>query len=139
MQRLFQGRPPLIGMIHLGELPGQEGFTSQEALESRALEDLRALEGGGIDAVLVENWKDESPGPTVSAEAEAAIRAVTRSVTLAASVPVGLNVLPNDHRAALSIARACGAAFVQLDVFVDPVRSSPRPRGGHGVPPQARG
>jgi membrane complex biogenesis BtpA family protein len=38
-------------------------------------------------------------------------------------LPVGVNVLPNDYKAAFAIAKECNAAFVQLDVFTDKVKT----------------
>jgi hypothetical protein len=49
---------------------------------------------------------------------------VTREVCRHASIPVGLQVLLNDWRRSLTIAKATGARFVRLDHFVDRVRIS---------------
>ena len=123
------GLPPgaLVGVVHLGRLPGQPGSPGMAELVARALRDLVALQGqgpgDGVDAVLLENWEDTSPGPFVGPDSVAALTVIAREVRAAARVPVGINVLPNDYRAALSIAGATGLAFVQLDVFVDAVRT----------------
>jgi membrane complex biogenesis BtpA family protein len=121
VELLPQDRKTLIGMIHLGELTGQPEFAGVDALVAQALADLAALERGGIDAVLVENWKDQSRAPFVDAESAAVMGAILETVVNAAQVPVGVNVLPNDYRTALSIAAEAGARFVQLDVFSDAV------------------
>ncbi|RMG09321.1 MAG: phosphorybosylanthranilate isomerase [Planctomycetota bacterium] len=113
----------LIGMVHLGPLPGQGGSPGLAALTAGALADARALEEAGFDAVLVENWRDESPGPFVSPQDGEAIEAIAGAVARAVGVPVGLNVLPNDYRTAFAVADRLGLAFVQLDVLVDPVRT----------------
>lgn len=113
---------PLIGVVHLGRLPGQEG-ADLDAVRAAALADVRALEEGGADAVLLENWQDQSPGPFVAPDTVAALAVVARGVVAAASLPVGLNVLPNDYRAGLAVAAVSGARFVWLDVFSDAVRT----------------
>lgn len=117
------GGGALIGVLHLGELLGQPGFRGVEAEVATALRDAELLQAGGLDALIIENWRDTSPGPFVGPESVACLAAVARAVVERARVPVGINVLPNDYRAAFALARACGLAFVQLDVLVDPVRT----------------
>lgn len=119
LSELFD-RKPLIGMVHLGALPGSprdEGDFSRTL--RRAVEDVRALESGGLNAVMVENFFDAPfyrtgvPAHTVAAMTRA-VMAVRESV----SIPVGVNVLRNDATAALAIAHLCGAQFVRCNVYV---------------------
>lgn len=110
----------LLGMIHLDPLPGSPGSPGLDALIERALADARVLAEHGAAAALLENWKDQSPGPFVDAAAATALGAIARAVAQATRLPLGVNVLPNDYRAAFSLA-ACGVRFVWLDVFVDRV------------------
>lgn len=117
------GTRTIIGVLHLGRLLGQPGFEGLEVVTARALEDARLLEAGGCDALIVENFADTSPGPFVGPEAVACLAHVCERVRRHVALPVGLNVLPNDYRAAFALARTCGLAFVQLDVLVDPVRT----------------
>jgi len=51
---------PLIGMVHLLPLPGSYSHRGEglRAVLERALSDLAALEEGGADAALVENFGD---------------------------------------------------------------------------------
>lgn len=83
----------------------------------RALSDAEALTTGGMDGVLVENFLD-APffGDTVPAEAVAALTRVVAHVVSSTRVPVGVNVLRNDARAALGVAVATGARFVRVNV-----------------------
>jgi hypothetical protein len=84
-----------------------------------AIEDARALESGGANAIMVENFfdapfaRDTLPPHTVTALtlAVAAVRAAT-------SLPVGVNALRNDARAAIAVAHLCGAQFVRINVYV---------------------
>ncbi len=123
--RLFPGgRKTILGVVHLGHLLGQAGFAGQAELERAAAEDARLLVENGCHALLIENWKDESPGPFVGPEVVASLVGVGRAVLVAArGAPVGVNVLPNDYRAAFALARSVPFEFVQLDVLVDPVRT----------------
>jgi uncharacterized protein len=71
---------------------------------------------GGVDAIIVENLGD---APFASAHvAPYTVAAMTRVVTeiVGIGVPVGVNVLRNDARAALSIAAATGAHFMRVNV-----------------------
>ncbi|MBX3471317.1 MAG: phosphorybosylanthranilate isomerase [Planctomycetes bacterium] len=120
---LRPGHKAITGVLHLGRLLGQEGFAGVGALTAAALDDARALEAGGVDALLVENFADASPGPFVDAATVACLARVCAAVRAATALPVGVNVLPNDYRAAFALARACGLDFVQLDVLVDAVRT----------------
>jgi len=109
----------LIGMLHLGPLPGAPGFAGDlGAVLAAAERDARILEDTGFDAVMVENFgdrpffTDDVPKVTVAALAIAAA-AVGREV----SIPVGVNVLRNDAVAAVSVAAAAGASFVRVNVL----------------------
>ena len=117
----FWQRRPLVGMVHLLPLPGS-ARSEENALETilqRAVADATALQAGGANAVIVENFwdapfaKDHVPPHTVAAMTRA-----VQGVREAVSVPVGVNVLRNDARSALAIAHVCGAQFVRINVYV---------------------
>ncbi len=93
-----------------------------EVLE-RARSDAGALAGEGLDGILVENFLDAPffgarvPAETVAAMTRAAAEVVAE-VAARSPVPVGVNVLRNDARAALAVAVASGAAFIRVNVHV---------------------
>ena len=108
----------LIGMVHLGPLPGAPGFSGRVGgVLRRAAEDATALVEGGVDAVLIENRGDVPfhPGRVPAATVAWMTRAV-RTVLEFAEVPVGVNVLRNDAEAALAVAHASGARFIRVNV-----------------------
>jgi membrane complex biogenesis BtpA family protein len=108
----------LIGVIHLPALPGSPRSTLplQVCIE-RALDDARALQAGGVDAVLVENFNDVPfRAERVDTHTVAAMTAVCLAVRCAVDCEVGVNVLRNDASAALSIAAACDARFIRVNV-----------------------
>lgn len=90
-----------------------------EEVIAQATADALALEVGGANAIMVENFfdapfaKETVPPVTVAAMTSAvlAIREVTH-------LPLGINVLRNDIRSAISIAHICGAQFVRCNVYV---------------------
>ncbi len=111
--------PQLIGMVHLGPLPGAPGFAGDfEAVLERSVADALALADAGFDALMIENYgdvpffADRVPPITTAAVARA-----VATVRAAVSQPLGVNVLRNDGLAALSIAATCGAQFIRVNVL----------------------
>lgn len=121
LETAFWARKPLIGMAHLPPLPGSPRDTgaNMDAILEQAIADAQALETGGADAIMVENFFDtpfarDSVPPSTIAALALAVREVRRAVAL----PVGVNVLRNDARAAIAIAHVCSAQFVRINVYV---------------------
>ncbi len=112
------GRKALFGMVHLRALPGAPLFGgSIDEVIAAAIDDAKAIEGGGCDALVFENFGDRPfaknrVGPETIASMTRVIAAVAREVRL----PFGVNVLRNDALAALGIAAATGAAFIRVNV-----------------------
>ncbi len=110
--------PRLIGMVHLGPLPGSPRFGGDlDAIVNAAVDDARTLMDAGFDAVLVENFgdapffADDVPKVTVAAMTRA-VMAVAELGTL-----TGVNVLRNDAAAALAVAAVTGAGFIRVNVL----------------------
>jgi len=126
---------PLIGMVHLGPLPGAPRYGGDlETVLTAACADARDLEAAGFDALLVENhgdapfFADDVPKATVAALARA-VAEVRRSVQL----PVGVNVLRNDALAALAVAAATGAAFIRVNVLAGTMYTDQGPISGRAA------
>lgn len=115
----------LVGVVHLPPMPGDPrhaggGF---DAALAAARRDAEAIARGGASAIIVENFgsapfpKGTPDQPTPPHQIALIALAVSecRSIT---GLPVGVNVLRNDARAAVGIAAACGAAFVRVNVHV---------------------
>jgi len=114
----------IIGMVHLPPLPGSPRWDGAMArVVASALADARALIEGGADALLVENFGDApfTPG-RVEPATVAAMSVVAAEVRRALpGVPLGVNVLKNDARAALAVAAAVGAEFIRVNVHAGAV------------------
>jgi uncharacterized protein len=110
----------LIGVVHLQPLPGSPNDVGLATALAAAEADARALFDNGADGVIVENFHDVPffPDQVPPVTVAAMTRAVDRVVALADGKPVGVNVLRNDALAALSIAHACGASFIRVNVHV---------------------
>src|SRR5213593_196548 len=114
----------VIGMVHLPSLPGSPRWGGSMArVVASALADARALIGGGVDALLVENFGDApfTPG-RVEPATVAAMSVVAAEIRRALpGAPLGVNVLKNDARAALAVAAAVGAEFIRVNVHAGAV------------------
>jgi len=112
--------PTLIGMIHLDALPGSPEFGGdfQEIL-AHALADASALVDAGFDGLMVENYNDvpffsnQVPALTVASMS----RCISAIRIAFPKTPLGVNVLRNDALSALSIAHACDAHFIRVNVL----------------------
>jgi membrane complex biogenesis BtpA family protein len=115
---VIEGKARLIGVVHLGALPGAPGWGGDlEAVVSAALADAGAYEAGGCDALVIENFGDAPfTGATVGPETVAAMAVVGRRVGREVGLPVGFNVLRNDAAAALGLCAACEGAFIRVNV-----------------------
>lgn len=120
---LFPMRKPIIAMVHLGELAGQKGFVSENAVVEAALDDIYKLQKGGVSALLLENWKETSMVPTIPRQRRASMARVVSALRPHITIPWGINVLNLDYEAAYEIAAQNGASFIQLDTLVDRVQS----------------
>jgi len=109
---------PVVGMVHLLPLPGSPGWGgSMAAVVNRARTDARALAGGGLNGLVVENYGDVPFLPEISQPSTiAALSVAVRAVLDEVEIPVGVNVLRNDGHGALAVAAATGAAFIRVNV-----------------------
>jgi membrane complex biogenesis BtpA family protein len=115
---LFGKQKVLIGMVHLLPLPGSPGYGGQfEEIEVRAQQDAQVLQKAGFDALLIENFGDVPYYPDdVPAETIAAMTTICAHLREASPLPVGVNVLRNDARAAMAIAAAIDGKFIRVNV-----------------------
>jgi len=111
-------RKLLIGVVHLRPLPGSPGWQKNlEELITLAVNDARAYERGGADALFIENFGDVpfTKGP-VGPETIAAMAVAGRAVRDSVQLPIGFNVLRNDACSALALCAACGGDFIRVNV-----------------------
>ena len=125
---ISRSRRILIVVIHLLPLPGSPrwGENVEKVIRS-ALDDARACEDGGADAILIENYGDApfNKGP-VPAETVAAMAVVGVAVRDAVQLPLGFNVLRNDgHAAARQIVTELRHQYVMSFESSAPAASRP--------------
>jgi uncharacterized protein len=119
-RKFFPHQSTIIGVIHLPPLPGYPNSKGIEHAIRHAVADLRALEEGGADGVLVENEHDRPHRVTANRETIAAMTRINRAVVQESeTIRVGCEILLNDPKASLAVAQMAGAAFIRTDYFVD--------------------
>ena len=120
MSRWTPAPRTLVGMVHLGALPGTPRNEATVAtIVETAVSEAAMLVDAGFDAILVENMHDlPYLRRTVGSEIVAAMTIATGAIVDAVgAVPVGVQVLAGANREALSIAHAAGARFIRAEGF----------------------
>ena len=118
--QLFGAPRALIGMVHVGALPGSPAaHHSIEKLAQHAVGEARAYRDAGFTAVAIENMHDRpylkgGVGPEVTA----AMAVIGRDIKRETGLPLGVQVLAAANREALAVAHAAGAEFVRVEGFV---------------------
>lgn len=111
-------RCAVVGMVHLRPLPGSPGWGRDlDAVLAQALTDARALQEGGVDALIVENMGDvpyERGQLNLAGMAAAAV--ITREV-VQLGLPTGVQLLAGANQEALAAAVAAGASFIRAEAF----------------------
>src|SRR5262245_45819976 len=118
--RLFGAPRALIGVVHVGALPGTpQARESVEAIVERAAAEAGQYHAHGFHGVVVENMHDRPYlKGTVGPEIVAAMTAVGREVRRAMPLPLGVQVLAGANLEAMAVAAACGASFIRAEGFV---------------------
>lgn len=114
----------VIGALHFPPLLGFSEFPGFEIARENALKDLKAFEQGGVDAIILENNYDIPHTEFVGPEIGASMLFLGAEIKNATTLPIGISVLWNDYRTALSIAKVLDLQFIRVPVFVDTVKTS---------------
>src|SRR3989344_3315390 len=123
VRKIFKTEKPIIGMIHFMPLLGYKGHHGLDKILEAALRDLKALENGGADGIMVENNYDIPHKIFVNSETIVSMTYLANEIIKRTKLPVGISVLWNDYKTALSLAKVCGGKFIRVPVFVDNVRT----------------
>ena len=110
---LFGTAKPIVGMVHLGALPGSplhDAKTGIDGIVESARADLAALQEAGFDAVMFGNENDRPYELDVDTASTATMAFVIGQLNDEIAVPFGVNVLW-DPMATVALAAATGAAF----------------------------
>lgn len=111
----------LIGMVHVGALPGTPfACRSIEQIEQQAVAEARQIEDAGFDAIIVENMHDAPyvHGDKLGPEIVAAMTRLTGAVRNSVQIPVGLQILSGGNRHAIAVAHINQLPFIRCENFV---------------------
>lgn len=114
-RQVFGTARPVIGMVHLGALPGTPLYDAEggiERLVADARADLAALQASGFDAVMFGNENDRPYEFDVDRASTATMAHIIGRLRADIRVPFGVNVLW-DPMSTVALAAATGAAFVR--------------------------
>ena len=116
---LFPHHKPIIGMIHVGALPGTPAHTQGMAeLIAQAVREAQLYRAGGVDAVMIENMHDVPYlRGAVGPEIVAAMTLVGHAVKRESALPCGMQILAGANTAALAVAHAAGLDFIRVEGY----------------------
>ncbi|MFZ5808545.1 MAG: BtpA/SgcQ family protein [Chloroflexota bacterium] len=115
IKEIFGVNKPIIAMCHLPALPGDPGYDSRRGLSyilEHASADLRALQDGGVDAVMFSNEASLPYMTKVERITPVCMARIIGELMDQIRVPFGVNVLW-DAEASIDLAVATGAKFVR--------------------------
>ncbi|MFL6283068.1 MAG: BtpA/SgcQ family protein [Pyrinomonadaceae bacterium] len=116
---LFDKRKPLVGVIHVGALPGTpRSRMSVGELTESAVREAAVYRDGGVDALMVENMHDVPYlRGAVGPEIVAAMTAVARAVKSESRMPTGVQILAGANVEAIAVAHAAGLDYVRVEAY----------------------
>lgn len=111
-------------MIHFSPLEGTDDYGGDKALVlDRAHQDLRALQDGGVDAVMFENNFDKPKYEKMRTETRAHFMELLEALVPETRLPWGIAPLWNDYEFGFAACMKFGGVMVRVPVFVDSVET----------------
>ena len=119
MTSLFSYAKTVVGVIHVGALPGTpRGSLSVAELARQAKEEARVYTECGVDGVIIENMHDVPYlKGEVGPEIVAAMAIVGSEVKNECRLPVGVQILAGANIEAMAIAHAAGLDFIRAEGY----------------------
>ena len=119
MSPLFPNLKPVIGVIHVGALPGtpRSSLTIAELVAS-AREEAKIYRECGVDGVIIENMHDVPyMRGEVGPEIVAAMTAISGEVKSECGLPAGVQILAGANIEAMAVAHAAGLDFIRAEGY----------------------
>lgn len=116
---LFSNPKPVIGVIHVGALPGTPAHSKSIAeLIETATHEAKIYRECGVDGIIVENMHDAPYlKGTVGPEIVAAMSIICRAVKAKSGLPVGVQILAAANIEAMAVAHAADLDFIRAESF----------------------
>lgn len=115
INQLFHIEKPIIAMLHLDPLPGDPRYGADDSMEqvvNHARNDLKSLQDGGIDGILVSNEFSLPYERKMSFVTPSAMAYVIGQLKSDLRVPFGVDCI-SDGKATIELAAAVSADFVR--------------------------
>lgn len=119
MNSLFSNSKPVVGVIHVGALPGtpRSSLTVAELIRA-AREEAKTYRECGVDGIIIENMHDVPYlRGEVGPEIVAAMTAISCEVKNECALPVGIQILAGANIAAMAVAHAGGLDFIRAEGY----------------------
>jgi len=116
---LFANPKPIIGVIHVGALPGAPASTQTvDEIVAQAMREAAIYRDCGVDGVIIENMHDTpylrgSVGP----EIVAAMAVIGATVKTESRLPTGIQILAGANIEAMAVAHAAGLDFIRAEAY----------------------
>ena len=119
MTSLFPHSKPVIGVVHVGALPGTPRASVGVAELGRlAREEARVYRECGVEGVIVENMHDVPYlKGAVGPEIVAAMAIIGSEVKTESGLPVGVQILAGANVEAMAVAHAAGLDFIRAEGY----------------------
>jgi len=120
-QSKFTPDRTLIGMVHVGALPGTPKHSqSISTIVSTAVAEAKLLQQAGFDAIIIENMHDAPyvHGPRLGPEIVAGMTRVATEAAAVVTIPIGIQILSGGNTHAMAVAHSTGCSFIRCENFV---------------------
>lgn len=116
---LFTQSKPVIGVIHVGALPGTPRSTQTVAeLITSAKREAMLYRDGGVNGLMIENMHDVPYlRAEVGPEIVAAMTAIGSEVKTVSGLPVGIQILAGANIEAMAVAHAANLDFIRAEAY----------------------
>ncbi|MGH9843994.1 MAG: BtpA/SgcQ family protein [Blastocatellia bacterium] len=117
---LFPNPKPIIGMIHVGALPGTPANKQTVAeITAQAVREAAIYRDCGLDGIAIENMHDVPYlRGQVGPEIVAAMTVIGQAVKTESGLPTGVQILAGANLEAMAVAHAAGLDFIRAEGFV---------------------
>lgn len=119
LEPIFRQPKPIIGMIHVGALPGTPAARQSIAeIIATAVYEARLYRHGGVDGAMIENMHDTPyQRGGVGPEIVAAMTLIAQAVKAESSLPTGIQILAGANLEAMAVAHAANLDFIRAESY----------------------
>lgn len=119
LTELFSSPKPIIGMIHVGALPGTPASSLSVAeIVAQAKREAVLYREAGVNGIAIENMHDVPYlRGEVGPEIVAAMALVGQAVKAESQLPVGIQILAGANLEAMAVAHAANLDFIRAESF----------------------